>query len=49
LGVNGATVLQTRNYLGAWPCKINGIEFDRLSSENTIETIEFSVDQEAVV
>lgn len=49
LATNGLTVLRTWNYIGAWPCKINGIELDRLSSDNTIESIEFSVDKEAVV
>lgn len=49
LSTNGSTVLATYNYLGAWPCKINGIELDRVSSDNTIQSIEFSVDREAVV
>lgn len=49
LGTNGSSVLQTYNYLGAWPTKVNGIELDRLSSDNTIQSIEFSVDREAVV
>lgn len=26
-----------------WPCKVNGLDLDRMASENTIETIEFSV------
>ena len=29
---------------GIWPCKINGLELDRMSSDNVIETIEFAVD-----
>lgn len=49
LATNGSSVLKTYNYLGVWPTKINGIELDRLSSENTIESIELSVDREAVV
>jgi len=49
LSNNGSTVLQTYNYLGVWPTKINGIELDRVSSDNTIQSIEFSVDKEAVV
>ena len=49
LANNGATVLQTYNYIGCWPTKINGIELDRMSSENTIQSIEISVDKEAVV
>lgn len=30
---------------GVWPKKINGVELDRVSSDNTVETIEFSVDK----
>lgn len=29
---------------GAWPCKRNGLEFDRTSSENTTESLEFCLD-----
>lgn len=49
LSNNGSGVLATYNYVGVWPTKINGIELDRLSSENTIQSIEFSVDKEAVI
>lgn len=49
LGNDGVTVLSTRSFVGAWPCKINGIELSRVSSDNTIESIEFSVDQEVNV
>lgn len=49
LGTNGSNLIGAWNYIGAWPCKINGVELDRLSSENTIESIEFSVDKELVV
>lgn len=49
LGNDGVTVLSTRSFIGAWPCKINGIELDRLSSDNTIESIEISIDQEVNV
>lgn len=49
LATNGFSVLKTYNYLGVWPTKINGIELDRMSSDNTIETIEFSVDREALI
>lgn len=49
LATDGVTVLETYNYVGAWPCKVNGLELDRMSSDNTIETIEFSVDKEAVI
>jgi len=49
LATDGVSVLETRTFVGVWPCKINGIELDRMSSDNTIESIEFSVDQEVVV
>lgn len=42
---DGATVLNTWLCFGVWPSKINGQEFDRNSSDNVIETIEFSVDK----
>jgi hypothetical protein len=47
LGTDLLTPTNTWNYTGVWPSKINGIELDRVSSENTIETIEFCVDKEA--
>jgi phage tail-like protein len=49
LATDGATVIGTWNYIGAWPCKINGVELDRMSSDNTIESLEFSVDKELYV
>ena len=49
LSNNGSSALQTYNYLGVWPTKINGIELDRVSSDNTIQSIEFCVDKEAVI
>lgn len=49
LGTDLVSPIGTWSYIGAWPCKINGIELDRLSSDNTIESIEFSVDQELQV
>jgi len=49
LGTDGVTPIRTWNYLGVWPFKINGVELDRTSSDNTMETIEFSVDQEIYV
>ena len=45
LAEDGATVLNTWICQGVWPSKINGQEFDRNSSDNVIETIEFSVDK----
>jgi phage tail-like protein len=41
---DGVTVLNTWFATGVWPCKINGLDLDRNSSDNTIETVEFSVD-----
>jgi phage tail-like protein len=49
LATDMVTPIGTWNYLGAWPCKINGTELDRVSSDNTIESIEFSVDQEVII
>lgn len=46
LANDGVTVVNTWNYTGAWPCKINGIELDRVSSDNTIESVEFCIDRE---
>jgi hypothetical protein len=42
---DGITVLDIYRYEGAWPCKLNGIELNRSQSENTIESIEWCVDQ----
>lgn len=42
---DGVTTLNTWTAIGAWPSKINGMELDRNSSENTIESIEFSIDK----
>jgi len=38
-----------RNWLltGAWPSKVNGISFDKVSSQNTVTSIEFEVDEMA--
>lgn len=46
LHVDGKSPLDTWNYTGGWPCKINGTELDRLSSDNTIESVEFCIDRE---
>lgn len=43
---DGIVVLNSFTYGGVWPSKINGIELDRVSSDNTIESIEFQVDEE---
>ena len=47
LANDGVTIRNTFVYTGVWPSKINGIELDRVASDNTIEQIEFQVDEEA--
>lgn len=42
---DGITVIQRWQATGVWPQKINGIDFDRKSSDNTVETIEFCTDE----
>lgn len=49
LASDGATVINSWTYTGVWPQKINGIELDRLSSENTIENVEFCIDKELYI
>lgn len=44
-GPDGITVLQRWTMIGCWPKRINGVEFNRAQSGNTIETIDFEVDQ----
>jgi phage tail-like protein len=41
---DGQTVVQRWEAAGCWPQKINGVEFDRAGSNNTIENIDFCVD-----
>lgn len=43
LAEDGVSVLNVHHYEEVWPCKISGLEWDRTASENTIESIEFSV------
>lgn len=38
------TVLNTWILIGCWPKKISGFDFDRMKSDNTIESVELSVD-----
>jgi len=45
LAPDGITVVQRWEASGAWPQKINGIEFDRKGSENTVESIDFCIDE----
>lgn len=42
---DGVTPIDVFECRGCWPMKINGVELSRVSSENTIESIEFSVDE----
>lgn len=43
---DGITVIDRHIYTGGWPQKINGRDFSRKASENTVESIEFCVDEE---
>lgn len=42
---DGITVIQSTLYRGCWPQKINGKDFNRKGSDNTIESIDFAVDR----
>lgn len=41
---NGVTVIDRHVYLGVWPTKLNGKELNRMSSDNTVQSVELSVD-----
>lgn len=43
---DGVTVVEQWEFDGAWPQKINGLEFNRKSSENSIQSIELCIDEE---
>lgn len=43
LAEDAVSVLNIWHLEEVWPCKVNGLDLDRMASENTIETIEFSV------
>lgn len=43
---NGLTVKNQWVFGGCFPVSINGVELDRMSSDNTMTSIEFSVDDE---
>lgn len=43
LAEDGQSVINTWILDEVWPCKLNGQELDRMSSDNTLETIEFAV------
>ncbi len=44
-GADGISVIHRWEFFGVWPQKVNGIEFSRQASENTIENIDFCVDE----
>jgi len=44
LANDGTSILNTWFLVGAWPSMINGREFDRTASENTVESVELAVD-----
>ena len=43
LAEDGVTAINSHLGTEVWPTKVNGLELDRMSSDNTIESIEFSV------
>lgn len=45
LAEDGTSILNTHVLIGCWPNKINGIQLDRQSSDNTMESIELCVDK----
>lgn len=45
LSANGISVIDRQIYEGCWPQKINGKDFTRKGSDNTVENVEFSVDR----
>ena len=44
LAEDGVSILNSWTCTGVWPCKVNGQDLDRMSSDNTLEDLEFSVD-----
>lgn len=44
-GADGVTVIERHIYNGVWPSKINGKELSRRGSDNTVQSIEFCVDE----
>lgn len=49
LAPNGQTAVQRWVCEGAWPQKRNGVEFDRKQSDNTLESVEFCVDEVEII
>lgn len=43
---DGVTVINREVYRGCWPQKINGKDFNRKGSDNTVESVDFEVDQD---
>ena len=43
LAEDGVSILNSWTCTEVWPTRVNGQELDRMSSDNTIEEIEFSV------
>lgn len=43
LAEDGLTVINTHLCTEVWPAQVTGLDLDRMSSDNTIESIEFSV------
>lgn len=44
LAEDGTSILNTWVMTGCWPQKINGLELNRMASDNTIESMEFCID-----
>ncbi len=43
-GLNDPVVINSWTCIGCWPMRINGREYSRTSSDNLVESVEFSVD-----
>ena len=43
VGNDGVSILNVHVYSEVWPSKINGLALNRMASENTVTTVEFSV------
>ena len=44
MSTNGITPVNTWIMEGSWPKKITGMKYNRMSSDNVIEEVEFEVD-----
>lgn len=45
LAEGGDTIINTWRWVGCWPTKMGGLGHNRAESANTVESIEFSVDE----